>query len=216
MQPEPAHNSEENAETAPSRYTHKGLPVDMSAHVGLRGLLTLWIVAFHSLLYSDLGFVDLQGSAWMTMFFLLSGFSLGIVYLDKFSSDPVCALPARSLWPFYQNRLARILPTFYICNCLAVPLVWIGWGEIPVERLYNSIAMTIIPVYTWIAFALGSAFDGPGWTISTLLFCYLLFPWLAVSALKNKNSTRNHCSRCTSAKLLHFAFLDWPIEIEKC
>jgi peptidoglycan/LPS O-acetylase OafA/YrhL len=152
------------------------IKVDMTAHIGMRGFLTVWIVVFHSILYSDLSYINLQGSAWMTMFFLLSGFSLGVIYLDKCGSEHSRSCCSWAI--FYQNRLARILPTFYFCNCLAVPLVWLGWSEIQRDAVYSSVAMTVVPIYTWLAFALGSAFDGPGWTVSTLLFFYLLFPFL--------------------------------------
>ena len=104
------------------------------------------------------------------------GSSLGVIYLDKCTDGGCCC--SCGVWrKFYQNRLARILPVFYFCNCLAVPLVWLGWGEILRKDLVSAIIATLIPVYTWTAFAFGSAFEGPGWTISTLLF--FLYPSLA-------------------------------------
>lgn len=54
----------------------------MVAHTGMRGLLVLWIVIFHSLFYS-VGW-NLHGSALMPLFFLLSGYSLAIVYGKSF------------------------------------------------------------------------------------------------------------------------------------
>ena len=50
----------------------------VAAHTGMRGLLALWIVIFHSLFYS-VGW-NLHGSALIPLFFLLSGYSLAIGY----------------------------------------------------------------------------------------------------------------------------------------
>jgi hypothetical protein len=49
--------------------------VDTNSHVGLRGVAALWVMLFHSFLYSDIS-IDLQGSTLMPLFFVLSGFSL--------------------------------------------------------------------------------------------------------------------------------------------
>ena len=53
--------------------------VNMKAHLGLRGILIVWIVIFHSILFSQVGYVNLQGSYLMTAFFLLSGHSWHIL-----------------------------------------------------------------------------------------------------------------------------------------
>ena len=48
---------------------------------GVRGLAALWIMLFHSVFYSDAnvdGHASLNGSMLMTLFFVLSGFSLAI------------------------------------------------------------------------------------------------------------------------------------------
>ena len=57
----------------------RALSVDLDAHNGLRGAAAVWVVIFHALLYSTLG-VDFQGSSLMPLFFMLSGFSLTVVY----------------------------------------------------------------------------------------------------------------------------------------
>lgn len=147
------------------------LPVDMSAHVGLRGLLTIWIVVFHSLLYSEAGYINLEGSSLMTLFFLLSGFSLGVVYLDKAGAG--CCY-----WmTFYQNRLARVYPVYVAVNLLCIPVTYLGWfmqADVGLGLLHS-----FVPFSTWVFFALGSAFVGASWTIPTLLFFYLCFPLFA-------------------------------------
>jgi peptidoglycan/LPS O-acetylase OafA/YrhL len=152
------------------------LSVNMDTHLGLRGLLTLWIVVFHSFLYSKAGWLAIQGSVWMTQFFLLSGFALGVVYLD------MCKPGGSPVWrQFFYNRLIRIMPLYIVINLLALPATFLGWGAMDWAgsigaQFGQNVALSFIPIQTWIVFSLGNAFVGPGWTISTLLFMYLFFP----------------------------------------
>ena len=50
--------------------------IDMSCHDGLRGIAAIWIMIFHC---TDI-FLDLQANSMMPLFFILSGFSLTVVY----------------------------------------------------------------------------------------------------------------------------------------
>jgi peptidoglycan/LPS O-acetylase OafA/YrhL len=56
--------------------------VNMEAHGGLRGACALWVMIFHLILYSKLQ-LDFQGSSLMPLFFILSGFALGVCYCAK-------------------------------------------------------------------------------------------------------------------------------------
>ena len=48
--------------------------LDLSSLEGLRGVLCIWIMIFHSLIYSRSSVsIDLQGSSLMPMFFILTG-----------------------------------------------------------------------------------------------------------------------------------------------
>ena len=51
----------------------------MTAHMGIRGIASVWIALYHFVYYSSLGF-DLQGEAVLPFFFMLSGFSLSHVF----------------------------------------------------------------------------------------------------------------------------------------
>lgn len=53
--------------------------VNMDALTGLRGVCAIWIMVFHCLFFSKLGW-DIEGSAVMPLFLMLSGFTLAIVY----------------------------------------------------------------------------------------------------------------------------------------
>lgn len=148
------------------------LKADLSAHLGLRGVLTLWIVVFHSLLYSSAGFVNLQGSSLMTAFFLLSGFSLVSLYGRYEPSSQraggCCSGTKRQCakrqWArFLRNRAARIFPVFWVCNALAAITLFTGWGECEAST-ETDLALCIFNsasgLYTWSCFVFGAAFDG--------------------------------------------------------
>ena len=56
-----------------------------------------------------------------------------------------------------------------------------GWANVnPANQaqVVNSFITNIIPVNTWFVFVLGVPFDGPSWTICTLSFFWIAFPWL--------------------------------------
>ena len=94
--------------------------INMNSHMGLRSLLTVWIVIFHSFHYSELN-LDLQGSSLMTPFCLLSGFTLSTIY------DP---REKTIRWgKFFQKRFARIFPIFWLCNFIASFTIITGWSE---------------------------------------------------------------------------------------
>ena len=63
---------------------------DTVAFDGLRGWLSLYICVFHSLLQWDGPSVDLQGSAQMPAFFLLSGFVMALSEGSKQRKRPTC------------------------------------------------------------------------------------------------------------------------------
>jgi peptidoglycan/LPS O-acetylase OafA/YrhL len=73
------------------------------------------------------------------------------------------------------------MPLFYITFLLAVPVTLFGYGSFdPSNRdeLTGSIIQNLIPTYTWTLFIFGSPFNGPGWTVCTLWFFWIVFPWL--------------------------------------
>eukprot|EP00941_MAST-03F_sp_MAST-3F-sp1_P005264 g5264.t1 len=152
------------------------LPVDMTALNGLRGFLSLYIVLFHCLIYS-IGW-DIQGSGQMSFFFLLSGFSLAVVYgkdEQKFDSEK-----------FFRNRFARIFPQYTIQNIFALVLgIFLGW---PGLQVLCTTTFTFLGTF----YAVPIVLDGPAWTICTLVWCYIFFPCI-VNVLRRK-SNQNLCS----------------------
>lgn len=154
--------------------------VDMDAHVGLRGVAAVWIMLFHCSFYSTLG-IDLQGSSIMPLFFLLSGFSLTVTYCKhpRIDSSSNTIIPQFNENSFFWNRLSRVIPVYYLGLCISLPLNFAGYSsQSPSDYIgiILSAIVSFIPVNTLLCFLLGGALDGPGWTISTLVFMWLWFP----------------------------------------
>merc|ERR1712054_496767 len=143
-------------------------PVNMSAHGGIRGILALHVALFHFLLFSDLK-LHTCGNVHMPFFFLLSGFSLSATYPNLDINTSWLALKG-----FYQNRLARCLPVFYLCNAVGIILTYFGHGPHKTEFV-SALVNSIFAICTW-KNGEGPSFNGPGWTVSTLMAFYWLFP----------------------------------------
>jgi peptidoglycan/LPS O-acetylase OafA/YrhL len=157
--------TERNQELESSKTTAG--PGLVKAHTGMRGLLAFYIMLFHTLSYS-VGW-NLHGSALMPVFFLLAGYSLAIVY-----GKQRCRFDVKH---YLRNRFARIAPIYYVAMLIALPLVVLGHGWVSTSDIGWVFATNIFAVQMWASFPPPS-FVGPAWTISTLAFFYLVFPWL--------------------------------------
>jgi peptidoglycan/LPS O-acetylase OafA/YrhL len=142
-------------------------PVLVKAHTGIRGLLAFYILLFHALMYST-GW-NLHGSALMPVFFLLAGYSLAIVYGQQ--------QPGFEVKHYYRNRFARIAPVYYVVMLIALPLAAFGHSWVSPSDIGWVFATNLFAVQMWASLP-PLSFAGPAWTISTLAFFYLVFPWL--------------------------------------
>lgn len=103
--------------------------INTTALTGMRGILSLQIVVFHALLFCKWRY-NILGSTSMTFFFLISGFLLGLRDgKQKYFPTPCCGELSKS-WDksrfdgkhFYQRRMARTLPLYYLTNLMCIPL----------------------------------------------------------------------------------------------
>jgi peptidoglycan/LPS O-acetylase OafA/YrhL len=157
--------TERNLEQEMSKSTD--VPGLIKAHTGMRGLLAFYILLFHALLFSA-GW-DLHGSALMPVFFLMAGYSLAIVYGKQ--------RPRFDVKHYYRNRFARIAPTYYVTMLIALPLAVFGHGWVSPAEIGRVFVTNLFAVQMWASLP-PQSFVGPAWTISTLAFFYLVFPWL--------------------------------------
>lgn len=206
--------------------------IDMTAHIGMRGVASIYIVIFHSILYSPLG-LDWQGSSLMPLFFILSGFSLAVTYGAKpwlpVTIFPQCG-PIRSIvdtdktkaveegadaiktvaqpfnnMRFWQNRVARCMPVYYLCALVALPLWFVNYGPMNLNILEPKVALfsgilTVAPFITLfspLAGTLGFPIDPPGWTVCTLMVLWLLFPrWIGYAQRLTDTQLVRHIIWC--------------------
>merc|ERR1719491_2583259 len=97
--------------------------VNMKSHEGLRGLCCLWVLLFHCVEFtSKRTLIHLNGSVAMTVFFLLSGFSLGAVHGPKENMDKL---------KFYRKRFLRTYPVHFITTFACLGLIFTDFGWFP-------------------------------------------------------------------------------------
>lgn len=158
----------------------------MGAHDGLRGVSALWVVLFHCILQCPIP-VNFQGSSIMPLFFMLSGYSMAVTYgkttwrvTSAVHSEELVRLRPFDSKRFYRNRFARVMPVYYLCNLLAAPLVYIGFNQHlspgNTREIVSNVIVNVIPIATLLDLLFGSNFDGPAWTICTLVIMWLFVP----------------------------------------
>lgn len=114
-------------------------------------------------------------NGWMStsLFFLLSGFILAYLYWDK--DGQLCSSKRR----FWLLRLARIYPVhllvLFIVLSLKIPW-FLGAGATWTDIIPVALANFFL-VHAWIPPWIPHI-NWPTWTISALIFLYLIMPWL--------------------------------------
>ena len=180
--------------------------ISTDAFTGLRGLAAVWIMIFHCFQLIETP-VDLQGSSLMPLFFLLSGFSLTLSYRPIQNSRT--SIP---FFSFYRNRVARAYPVYLLWNLLSIPLWAFGYGTSPQSSLITSLLISIFLASTALCSVFGENLDLPSWTISTLVFMWLFFPFSA-SRLYNLSDSDliNKIVTCFWIQLILILVLYFPL-----
>ncbi len=160
----------------------QGGRAQLPALTGLRFLASFLVLVGHALhvylLFPGSSFVLLGGMALaclgMSLFFVLSGFVIHYNYAQLFRSEP----PARALYSFLSNRLARLYPLFFCVLLLTLVLFTPG----NLKQLWFLLPQYLTFSQNWLFAVLG---DGSmwfmpicpqAWSISTEFYFYLLFP----------------------------------------
>jgi peptidoglycan/LPS O-acetylase OafA/YrhL len=163
---------------------------------GIRGLCSIWVVVGHLITFwipnvgvseqarSDFPIFGCEYMSAVTMFFVISGFTLILVY-DSPDSD---TRPAPlSTWEqkkdFFFKRMARLGPIYYLGLLVGIaPLV------VYAESL--SIAMSVPVALLWLQsiVLVGLQWNGPLWTVSAFAICYLTFPKFLIWSRKLTSS----------------------------
>lgn len=136
----------------------------------LRVYTVFMVFLFHSWMHLGCSFGKLtsfvsEGAVYMTLFFMMSGYVLGLKYKEL-------PMDGAALLTFYKKRLVSVLPLYIVCVILYPPI----FGE---ETLLQN--LLILPVEL---FGIQSVFpslmtvthNGGTWFVSCIVICYLLFP----------------------------------------
>jgi peptidoglycan/LPS O-acetylase OafA/YrhL len=98
------------------------------------------------------------------------------------SKTPAPPSSRRLLMNYFYNRFLRVMPMYWLCLLLAVPPVFSGYGmQLPINHpgdIRNALIINIIPVMTWVGLFCPYPINGPEWTVQTLWFFWIAFPWL--------------------------------------
>lgn len=139
----------------------------LAALDGLRFVAAMHIVLFHTLHIGWLRPVN-WGSTSTSFFFVLSGFVLAYAYS---SEEGGLRVSARDFW---WRRFARLYPLAVLTQLAVIPFAWSTYA--PEERGVRAAAV-LTGLQGWFP-SIADSFNSPGWSVSVLAFCYLLFPGL--------------------------------------
>jgi len=160
---------------------------------GLRGMAVLWVVAFHILrwIYPAAPFT-IVGEAAIPVFYVLSGYVLEINYGGQkwaLLGESGCG---RAFVSFMVRRVARLYPTYVLCNMLAVPFQLIIAGPHPCALCWRADTLSVViwllaltnwlPHFVtsrWLSLEIAVTPLGASWTISAFFCLYTVFPVLS-------------------------------------
>ncbi len=109
------------------------------------------------------------GNMGVAFFFILSGFVLSLAYGKKVDSEDF------STWKFCLRFLKKVYPLHLLCTLyiILVNIEHMTWDD------YSEIIPSLLLIQSWIpieTYYWGG--NSISWFLSSLLFCYAMFPWL--------------------------------------
>ncbi len=140
---------------------------------GLRGLMTIFVVASHYFAEVPHGLRAL-GFGWIAvdMFFVLSGYLVGRLILEKGHHD-------NFLRVFYIRRICRTLPTYFLCLTVTLGLIALcdqAWSAAQHALPSWSYAVFLQNAVTAMTGNVGAHWLAPTWTLALEEHFYLVVP----------------------------------------
>lgn len=112
-----------------------------------------------------------HGYLCVDLFFVLSGFVMALTYGRYFEQG----FSLNSYYKFLGRRLARVYPLYFLLTLICFGLNRIQ-NQLPVEpSTMKQLSANLLLIQSW---GIASSIVGPGWSISTELAAYFVFPAL--------------------------------------
>jgi peptidoglycan/LPS O-acetylase OafA/YrhL len=155
---------------------------------GIRGIAALWVLSFHfnhdfiSKLPGQFILLPIVrvGYFGVDLFFCLSGFIIGYVYLESFVNRSSSQLEL--VRNFLFKRFARLYPVYFITTFSALILISVAklvnheFNQLEINILSPSItAKNLFMIQSWDS---SPSLNYPAWSVSAEFFAYLIFPLL--------------------------------------
>ena len=148
----------------------------------LRGILALWVVMHHfnfccfthKFDFSIFEPITSKGYYAVDGFFILSGFIVSYVYMEKLSTFNLT-----SMAKFLILRLARIYPIHIVTILAYVFIIYICKLPMAGDYSFINLIYNLLLINSW-GVANDFSWNGPSWSLSAEWFLYLLFPFLAI------------------------------------
>jgi len=127
------------------------------------------------------GILDIFRIGWLgvDLFFVISGFVISLSLgrnIDDFGRDGY-------MKPYFMNRLARIVPLYFLTSWCHIVLVEPQWFANPPHQLWANILSHVFFVHN-LSPSYSGALNGPAWSIGVemqfYVFMALAFRWLPV------------------------------------
>jgi peptidoglycan/LPS O-acetylase OafA/YrhL len=172
---------------------------------GLRFFAAIYIVLFHHGGNSLSGLPEFVGKFFrygyvsVSLFFILSGFILAYTYLETKNES---SIDVRRFW---VARFARIYPLYLFALIVSAPAFISKFFELGAVRSFLTGISSLTLLQAWTPWTV-AIWNTPTWAVSVEVFCYLIFPFMAIWI--NKLNSRNII---LTASILWISSLVFPI-----
>lgn len=176
----------------------------------LRIISALTVCAFHTNIHlgAKYGFLTdfvSMGAVFMTLFFMLSGYSLFISNAGKTFTSNGC------LKRYFKKRFFGIMPMYYIAALIYVIAEFILSGGTLLQTLL-LFPVELLGIQSVFASLFSLSHNGGTWFISCILICYLLYPALHELVLRMGVKHKIIIQLIIIFVLLYSPFIVWYFE----
>lgn len=154
----------------------------------LRIAAALVVCAFHTRMHLNCNYYFLMGvvsvgSVFMTLFFLISGFSLFV----NWSGTDLTEIP--NMKTFWKKRFLSVAPMYYLAAAAYI-IMQLVLKEDTIETAAVLFPIEAAGLQNVFSSLFGYSHNGGTWFISCILICYLIYPFL--QEIITRTTTKTH------------------------